>query len=118
MFNVYKNKNTHQVYIASFYKGRAPIVLSLNSTHMIIKNFTGAFVVMGVPDQGGPFYALNLITGKFLNPYADSHKYSHLTSKMAECYPCVGADGANFIIGLSQRVPFKNKLKNNNLKIN
>ncbi|MCI0184372.1 MAG: hypothetical protein OWR52_00055 [Acidibacillus sp.] len=109
VFHVYRNTSSKQIYISSSYKSRLPVVFSLDSKKMIIKNFTGAFVVMGVPGQGGPFYALNLITGKLLNPHIDSQKYSHITSQMSGCYPCVGAYGPNYITGLQQNYPFKNQ---------
>lgn len=109
VFNVYRNKSSKQIYITSSYKGRSPVVFPLNSKKMIIKNFTGAFVIMGVPGQGGPFYALNLMTGQFLNPHIDSQKYSHITSQMSGCYPCVGAYGPNHITGLQQNYQFKNQ---------
>lgn len=109
VFNVYRNKRSKQFYITSSYPSRLPVIFPLDSKKMVIKNFTGAFVVMGVPGPGGAFYALDLITGEFLNPHIDSRKYSHITSQMSGCYPCVGAYGATYIIGLPRHYPFKNQ---------
>lgn len=109
VFNVYKNNHTGQICVARSYVGSPLVLISLKSQSMVIKNFTGSFVVMGVPGPGGPFYALNLMTGQLISPIVDSQKYAHMTSQMSGCYPCVGATGANYITGLPSKYPFNDQ---------
>lgn len=97
---IYSNKQTGDIVIGIKYDNQVKTASLIKSQKYVIKNFTGRFVIFGVPYIEGPFYGYDLTTGNVVKP-------GKIVDQMSGDFPVQGAGGPLWIQGLDKKYPFK-----------